>query len=119
MERPGDLPGRAKDRIGSGDCSLLENSRASAQALKNTPHRKRPPQVRCELCGKLSDKAKGRPRRFCSDACRAAAHRVRAGFKGSHAPLPTASRNGLTHRGGGSKINRGLTCGPVGLKKTP
>ena len=55
----------------------------------------RPPQVRCESCGKLSDKAKGRPRRFCSDACRSAAHRAGAGFDGSHDALGVASRNGL------------------------
>ena len=57
---------------------------------------KRPSQVRCEACGKLSDKARGRPRRYCSDACRMAAYRARAASDGSAIPL----RNGLKSSNG-------------------
>ena len=56
---------------------------------------KRSPQVRCAMCGKPSDKRNGRRRLYCSDACRMAAHRIRAGSHGSHDPSVIPLRNGL------------------------
>ncbi|ASE52975.1 hypothetical protein CEQ03_09535 [Stenotrophomonas maltophilia] len=39
-------------------------------------------EFRCEVCGgPLRDQATGRPRRYCTDACRQKAHRIRRALK--------------------------------------
>jgi hypothetical protein len=51
------------------------------------------PQLRCEACSKPFDKRAGRRRRFCSDACRKAAQRVKEAACCFHTECSTASVN--------------------------
>ena len=48
----------------------------------------------CEWCGKpIEPKRRGRPPRFCSSACRIAAHRDESGSIALDAPVPPAPRH--------------------------
>src|SRR5581483_1478382 len=59
---------------------------------------KRGLQLRCEACGKSFDKTRGRRKRFCSDACRAALQRAKEANSGSGVEFSVAFGNALNSR---------------------
>ena len=91
MSHNSETPHRPKPSGASGKTS----KRAKRDDTRENREAKQPPQVRCEACGKPSDRAGGRRRRFCSDACRMSAYRARAAFNGSQVESSVALRNAL------------------------